>query len=202
MASASSDIIASKITTIFRHLLLIEADAADGSSYKTSSSATSEEELECSGRLSDGDSVLHIHIPCLGTINIERHGGVSKSIQAPSDNPGPLLSTSPLPERQVEYTRQLSNIPDYLTTYSFGDQLGHMDWQYSAMAVPQNSASARNIQNVSNFRDYDTQISQPLISGLEVSAEDWALQGVDTALFDSIIRGSELDVAEMSHQTP
>ena len=187
MATSGSDMIASTIATIFRHLLLIEADAANGSIYNTSASTSGEEGLECGGRLSDCGSVLRIHLPCFGTIKVERNGVlrslpsdevlVTSESQASAPHPGASLSTTLLPERQGEGTRQLINIPDYPTTYSTGDQLGHMEWP---LVSSQNS---------------------PLISGLEVGAGDWALQGVDTALFDSLIRGSELDFEEISYQT-
>lgn len=216
MASCGPDMIASKIATIFRHLLFIEADAADGSSYNTSSSTSGEEGLECGGRSSEGGSVLLISIPCFGTIKIER-GGVSRSMppdeipttwesEASSADPRFSFSTSLPPERQDEHTRQSLNMLDCPTRYSIGDQSVNTDfqavpWRFGSLVHPQHSASATNDQSISSFHGDGVQVAQPLIWGLEVDAEDWALQGVDTALFDSLIRGSELDAAGVSHRT-
>jgi hypothetical protein len=212
MANAKVDMIASKIATIFRHLLGIEADAADGSSYSTSS-VNGEEGLECSGGSSDGGNVLHIYIPSVGTIKVER-GGVSRSVmtmpsqgapatsgsQAPSTDPRVSFSTSPLPERQDENARQPLSMLDCLTRYSIGDQSANPEWQavpshFGPLAPPQLSGSAGKNQSFSSFHGDDVHSRQ------EVGAEDWALQGVDTAFFDCLIRGSELDAAERLYWT-
>ncbi|KAK3684124.1 hypothetical protein B0T22DRAFT_412674, partial [Podospora appendiculata] len=77
IAAVSADVITSKISMILRQLLIIEADAADGATYSTKSSAGRHdggEELECSGGLSVGGDVLSIYIPHYGTIKIERSG--------------------------------------------------------------------------------------------------------------------------------
>jgi hypothetical protein len=216
MASASPDIIAAKISTIFRHLLSIEADAFDGSSYTSSTSG--EEELECSGGLSDGGNVLRIYIPSFGTIKIER-GGVSRSVltmpshevpassvsEAQSTNSGVSLSTYSLLAGQDEI-RPPQNILDSPTRYSIGDQSINPEWQavplhFGQLVPPQHAASATKDQSISTNYNDCVQVNQPLALGLEVGEEDWTLQGVDTALFDSLFRGSEMDAVEMSHWT-
>jgi hypothetical protein len=126
MASTGVDMIASKIASIFRHLLVIEADAAHGSNYSASSFSSGEEELECGGKLSDSGNVLYIYIPSFRTIKIER-GSVS----------------------------------------------------YSTLTVPS--------------QGNDVQVAEPVALELEAGAEDWALHGVDMALFDSLFQGSELN---------
>jgi hypothetical protein len=210
MASAGVDKIAFKIATILRQLLVIEADAADGSSYSTSSFASGEEELEYSSILSASGNVLHICIPCLGTINIER-SGVSRSDEAvgmsastaSSTDPGVLFGTSPLPERQEERARQPLNMLDCPTRYSISDQSVGADWlavpwHLGPPASPQYSVSVTKNQSISSFHGDGLQVTQPL---LETGADDWGLQGVNMALFDSFIRGSELDAMGMSYQT-
>ena len=216
MANASVDMVASKIATVFRHLLVIEADAADGSSYNTSS-ASGEEGRECSGGLSDGGNVLRIHIPSFGTIKIER-SGVSRSIlskpsqefpatsvsEAPSTDPGLSFSTFARPERQDKHARQPIDMLDCPTRYSTSHQSVNAEWpavplHFGPLVPPQHSASAQKDWRMSSFHGDDGQVVQPLVLGLE--AEDWALQGVDTALFDSLIRGSELEPVEMPYWT-
>ena len=216
MAKASIDLIASKIAIIFRHLLVIEAGAADGSSY-IASSASGEDGLECSGQLSDGGNVLRIYVPSFGTIKIE-HGGVSRSVltmpsqevpatsvlEVPPTDPGGLFSTSPLLGRQDKHARQPLNMLDCPTRYSIGDQSVNPEWQpvplnFGSLGPPQHSASEGGKRSISSFYGDDVQVTQPFVLGLDRGAEDWALQGVDTALFDSLVRGSELDAAEMSY---
>ena len=202
MASANADTIASKIADIFRHLLVVEADAADGGSYKASSITSSEDELECSGRLSDGGGVLRIYIPCFGTIKIER-GILSRSDENPatlrSEAPGAIpdvsFSASLHKEGQNEQARQPLHMMDC-----------NIEWQavpghLAAPVTPQHFAPATSDQSLSNFHGDGIQGAGVYISGMEVGTEDWALQGVDMALFDSLIRGSELDAVGMSYRT-
>ncbi|KAL4916498.1 hypothetical protein BDW62DRAFT_211905 [Aspergillus aurantiobrunneus] len=69
---SSSDAIAPKLTSIIRHLLDVEGNAADGAVYSTSSSSGDGGEID--GNLSRGGKTLHVHIPYFGTINFERGG--------------------------------------------------------------------------------------------------------------------------------
>jgi hypothetical protein len=78
MASSGTDAIASKLGHIMHHLLTIEANAANGTIYMTSSSNSDEEESECHIKLADGGKTLHVYIPHFGTINFEG-GAISKS---------------------------------------------------------------------------------------------------------------------------
>ena len=194
MASASADMIASKIASIFRHLLVLEADAADGSSYSASSTTSGEDGLECSGRSSDGGGVLHIYIPCLGSIKIER-GGVSRCDENPATSvpaalptiPKVSCRTPPLSERRDGDTREPVQMVGCST-----------EWQAFGVPVPpQHLAPATSNQGLPSFHDDGVQVVESYVSGLEVGAEDWSLQGVDMAFFDSLIRGSELDAGAL-----
>lgn len=78
MARSGTDAIASKLGYIMHHLLTIEANAANGTIYMTSSSGGDEEEPECHIKLADGGKTLHVYIPYFGTINFEG-GSISKS---------------------------------------------------------------------------------------------------------------------------
>jgi hypothetical protein len=95
---------------------------------------------------------------------------------------------------------------DSPTKYSIGDQSINPEWQavpfrFSELVPPQHAASATKDQSISTNHSDCVQVNQQLALGLEVGEEDWTLQGVDTALFDSLFRGSEMDAAEMSHWT-
>ena len=71
MALAGTDVIASKFARIIRHMLDIEANAANGTNYTTNSLKGNEGELECDGKSADGGKALHVYIPYLGAINFE-----------------------------------------------------------------------------------------------------------------------------------
>jgi hypothetical protein len=148
MAGAGTDEIASKIATILRRLLVIEDDAAGGESYSTVSTAGDVEESEFNGQLSDTGSDLHIHIPCLGTIEIKLTNMTTYTTQ---DELPEILDSNTCQgqERFGEDGYHSSDMVDFPASYNF--------------------------------------------AGLGPSAEDWTLQGVDTALFDSIFRGTGLD---------
>ncbi|KAL4924046.1 uncharacterized protein BDV17DRAFT_284958 [Aspergillus undulatus] len=125
-----TDAIAPKLTHVIRHLLNVEANAATGTVYSTSSSNG---EGEIDGNVTHEGKALHIHIPYFGTINFE-HGSVSKTSQL---------------------NLHIPTAPD----------------------------------------DFDPQLSFPMIAGAE---DDWDLQGIDIALFDSLFRGIDIpdDAAE------
>lgn len=74
MASAGFDAIALRIATILQHLLAIEAEVAEGASYRANVIPGGGVGEECSGEVSDGGNELHIFLPHFGTITIERCG--------------------------------------------------------------------------------------------------------------------------------
>lgn len=135
-AHDGEDPIASSIAGILSHLLVIEADAARGSTYNASSSLSpdSKQDLMCGGDVHDGGHVLRIHIPHFGTVTIER------GIRAGNASAG----------------------------------------QQEARPVSSHNAAAEQL------------LAQEMMG----NSDDWALQGVDMALFDSLIRGAELSDLE------
>ncbi|CRG91333.1 hypothetical protein PISL3812_08381 [Talaromyces islandicus] len=100
MARSGTDAIASKLGYIIHHLLTIEANAANGTIYMTSSSNADGEEPECHAKLSDGGRTMHIYIPYFGTINFEG-GAISKS-----------ASVAPKQGFSLELDPQYSSLPD------------------------------------------------------------------------------------------
>ena len=150
MARAGTDAISSKIASILRPLLAIEADAASGASYSTNSSKGDEEELQCHGKLTNGGKGLYIHIPYFGTINFENRAILKSIPTAPK-----------LPEQGVQ-------TPLVADTF-LSDQLDYHDAQ-----------TGGNIQ--------DGQF--PVSVGVAGAEDEWDLQGVDVALFDSLFRGT------------
>jgi hypothetical protein len=147
MAHDGTDIITSKIACILRPLLVIEADAASGTSYSTNSSKSHVEELECHGKLTNGGKGLYVHIPYFGTINFESRA-ISKSVSTAS-----------------EQGLQTALVADVFLP----DELDYHD-----------------AQTGDNFQ----QGQLPVSVGFGGAEDEWDLQGVDVALFDSLFRGT------------
>lgn len=73
MAGINTNPTASKIATVLKHLLAIEAESASGISYNTSFNRGAEgEKLEYGGEVDDSTGALHIHLPHFGIIKVER----------------------------------------------------------------------------------------------------------------------------------
>ncbi|KAK6332988.1 hypothetical protein TWF718_010814 [Orbilia javanica] len=160
-ARTRNDITATKIASITRHLLCIEADAALGGSYTTGSSYNNdEEELEYNGKIGDGGATLSIYIPYLGTIKIERHGISRSDTPAP---PRPMPNAPPL-------------VSEPLLLESNGE--GQMAAQHTELDFSQTSF------NMDSSMALDAQWFVPSLD----SGNDWDLQGVDLAFFDSVFR--------------
>ncbi|KAF3225394.1 hypothetical protein TWF106_002533 [Orbilia oligospora] len=159
-ARTRNDITATKIASITRHLLCIEADAASGGSYTTNSSyINDEEEIDYNGRLSDGGAVLRIYIPYLGTIKIERDG-ISRSDTA---LPPTAISNFDLPQSEVLLTNCEKN-------QILGDNFLSDSRQTGFSSDGSTSTDA-----------------QWFVPSLDLGNE-WDLQGVDLAFFDSVFR--------------
>jgi hypothetical protein len=200
MARAGHDAIASKITRILRHLLAIETDAATGTSYSTNSTKGDEEEPECHGKMTNDGKGLQVHIPYFGNINFER-GAISKSVQtAPTGPEQDLPATSSadmLPPNQLgEQNPHPTSAQDCPLACQIDTQLdcqnkqtAHL--QYDQLTPAQQSSSPINsISSFSNGNFQEDQLS--VFMGAADAEDDWDLQGVDVALFDSLFRGTAI----------
>ncbi|KAL4803233.1 hypothetical protein BDV18DRAFT_44997 [Aspergillus unguis] len=159
----STDAIAPKLTRIMRHLLDAEANAARGTKYSTTSSSSDGDEGEINGSLSQEGKALRIHIPYFGTINIE-HGSVSKS----------SLDLYPTMPGENEIRRPLNQFENPGTPSADGLRCWQPNYEGQDFAGI-------------GFPEVDATTPSPLF-GIE---EDWDLQGIDIALFDSLFRGIE-----------
>jgi hypothetical protein len=200
MARAGTDVIASKITRILRPLLAIEANAASGTSYSTNSSKGDEEELEYHGKLTNGGKGLHVHIPYFGTINFERRA-ISKSVSttptAPEQGfPTTLAADILLPDQLGEHNQQAPSGPSCPPPRQIGSQLDShnaqtLPLQFGQLASPQQPPSPGN--SISSFSSSNVQEGRlPVSLGDTGTEDDWDLQGVDVALFNSLFRGTAI----------
>lgn len=82
-AQTRGDAIAQKVAGMLGHLLAVEADAFQGATYETTSSAgRGSGKLECQSTMSDNGRVLSIYIPHSGTIRLERSNVFSQRTAA------------------------------------------------------------------------------------------------------------------------
>ena len=184
-AQGGADAITSKLAMIIRQLLIIEANAANGTIYNTSSSNNDDGELACNGRLVDGDKVLHVYIPYFGKINFERRAVQSLKPNTISSARPATTNSDPnneinkaIPNGLVSNTLQQSD-----SQYPSGDQISEV------LALHQPPSPMSN-ESPAEVGDCTSTSSYPHLDSSTLE-EFWDMQGIDTALFDSLFRGVE-----------
>lgn len=210
MAELHDDGIPSKVASILRRLLSIEAAAISDHSFRARVSPTLDHQHLHSPRIDD--NILSIRIPYFGTITIE-HNGILRYAEA-EDGPPPVI-------HKVDHTRRTSRydtlqhfqrntsshmgqnpqneIPSFVTCVTGveshdqpvigGPQVG-MSPLESLGSVEESQLTPVSKELVHMGEGYLDE-TYPFLSELTANPEDWTLQGVDMAFFDSLIRGSE-----------
>ena len=173
------DLISGKLTRIIHHLLTIEANAARGDMYNTSSSKSDDGGLECDGRLTNDGKTLQVHIPYFGAINFER-GIVSKSEPKTEAQPDPDISTMSVsnmlsPVQPVEHDQHPSG-------YDVMSIMGHPVSRIMPVNHYQLPSSDGSIQM--NRTDAE------LPDSMELLPDEDDLQGIDLAFFDGLFCGA------------
>ncbi|KAK0728106.1 hypothetical protein B0T26DRAFT_767282 [Lasiosphaeria miniovina] len=194
--------------------------SASVSSEGTGEPGEPESEYGGGGEAAEADSALRIRIPYFGTITIENRGGGGGGDGAlrsmiEIDQQG-LSSSRPVTEarnhsvkrrKQEEGPREPSSSSQAeLAGYQISRQSTNSEWQsvplpshldhlLSAAGEPDSASAALDSQGF--FADWEpaygvdmAETSLLFVPGLTADAEDWALQGVDMALFDNLIRGA------------
>ncbi|KAJ6016943.1 hypothetical protein N7451_000322 [Penicillium sp. IBT 35674x] len=183
-SSRGLDGITSKLAQIIHHLLVIEQSAASGALYSTSSSKGDMRELEFFGTLAEDGKALHIHIPYFGKISFERR-------TIPQD-PTTIL----FPE-QIEQSPGPAVGLDGPSAYQNSDRFG--------IANPRSGISQyEQLQSPEPHKEQGPENHRGISSGqvhttMDPGVDDWNLQGIDLALFDSVFRGT--DIFNLDEQT-
>jgi hypothetical protein len=173
MARVGTDAIASKLARVIRHLLTIEASAANGTAYRMTSSKGSEGELECDGKVTGAGAALHVYIPYFGAIDFERRA-ISES---------PLLTPLPL-EQSVSASS--------VTTVPLSDQLITQNQKLPLSCLGNPLQRSPISTDVCSFDGFNTQSTQSIVPIEASNIEDgWDLQGVDLALFSALFGETE-----------
>ncbi|RYP70319.1 hypothetical protein DL769_005025 [Monosporascus sp. CRB-8-3] len=221
MAQSSRDAVAQKISSILRPLLAIENNSFKGGCYHIcASSDVDEQESQCLGDTGEAFHALRIQIPYFGAIQIEHRPTLSDTIKPaqrlPEEWPwNPSVSqamdaslvvlrepVSPLNrDREIELASAARPAGYEISTA----QPVNADWQtvpsYIDLADPlKQTGSANWDQRVSSFDTSEAQETCLLVPGLAADADDWALQGVDMALFNNLTQGSA-DATESRSRT-
>ncbi|KAH8887615.1 hypothetical protein GQ53DRAFT_796183 [Thozetella sp. PMI_491] len=153
IAAISSDGIAGKIASILRHLLDVEAEAAIGGSYAANLCHGDEKgDLECNGKVTDEGRVLHVCLPHIGTIKIERHDVYRSPF---------LTQTSTTEDESARYRQEMEPT--------------HVSLPNSPTLEIHNPSQASDAPSFAGFYDnISQQEGQWLVPGLEPE-EDWML---------------------------
>lgn len=190
-AQQGQDVIAQKISRILRPLLVIEGKSAGGLYYKTSvSSEVNPDGSEAFGDTDATFSFLRIQVPYFGTVQIHHCPTVSDCIQ-PAET---AIDKSTSDTFHADLFAACEPGPQH-TGYAFSTlQPANADWHtvpsyLDPAELPRQPEPAASLSGLSSFGAGDTQESRLLVPGLAVEVDEWALQGVDTALFSSLKQG-------------
>lgn len=220
MTEGSEDAMACKISNTLKCLLAIEDQATKDKSYSTTiSSDESGPESQHGNNAIEAGHSLRIHIPYFGTIKIEH--SMSRSIDIERASPdrtsrasSVLNSSAHDSEYYAEsasqkYGNEKQGMRESLpfmsdpVGYRIGGDSANADWQHvpshlDLLTTEEQSGTAALERNVFNFEHTTVDTAALLVPGLTAEVDDWALQGVDTALFDSLIRGAAEPSADPS----
>ena len=205
MARLNNDVLSQHSAMILRKLLAVEADAARGEYYHASTS-DNEDDTQQTGT---EDNAIWLSIPYFGNIRIAKDG-LSKSDgpasasqqEATRSQVHPYNDTPTIPAASTA-AYQVSSLDPPLsnihTGYQFGAELPGADWQ----AVPMYTFDQDQVQqSISDpAPPFDSMLDTPgqqhlLVPNLNTGVDDWALQGVDMAFFDRLMRGTEVPSLE------
>ena len=190
-----SDALSAQSADLLRRLLTIEVDPAEGECDKTVS-------VQEDGTPQDNDAVVSVHIPYFGIIKIAREG-ISKEVATTNEfhQMGARNSSSdPTETSRTPGSLRLANdgkrghasAPLPTPTYS------NVEEHTTALSVPVVSANPIASQNLPPLRD---SLADPLWQyaeepDLAAGGEDWALQGVDMAFFENLMRSTQNETNE------
>ncbi|KAF2690143.1 C6 zinc finger domain protein [Lentithecium fluviatile CBS 122367] len=214
ISNVNGDATTDQSAKLIQRLLDIEADAAEGSSYTATSVRGNDDDVQ-EGMETDGEE-LRLHIPYLGVIKIARQGPISREPSLGN------AASRPHQTSQVELLQRERTPASFNNAFAPPPQQSHMDEHQSlghlhgmdqgstfsgTMPALKRSnahlqASGYNEQCMLQYpsSSQDDIALQPDVELPSVAAgvDDWALQGVDMAFFDSLMRGTSCgDVAEL-----
>ncbi|KAK0727822.1 hypothetical protein B0T26DRAFT_639666 [Lasiosphaeria miniovina] len=192
----NGDSLSQKSADILRHLLALENEAAEGRSVCPGHLPCPQEDRECDE--DEDDHVLRMIIPYFGIIKIAKEGVISK--ESPR-------KTQPSAQAMPQSLRAHSNsaAPNSMGVPGLGDgclppiscdkPAAGINLESPAQPDSQLQAQAPLVNEFQFAPQFPTGINDALqeqyqYPGLTAPVNDWALQGVDMAFFDSLMRGN------------
>ncbi|ORY11319.1 hypothetical protein BCR34DRAFT_484351 [Clohesyomyces aquaticus] len=187
VAAKMNDRLARESADLLRRLVHVEADAAQGQIYNARKCLQGESAHD------DEDSVVSIYIPYFGVLKISPEGTISKDVSrtqptgpVPPDNTRQTFdanesTNSVLPG--LEFCQFPRGVPLTTTSEAPREHLIHLSAPYS-LQPSQCIDSSQCVDSNEPYPSQDSFIPDP-VAGID----DWAFQGVDTAFFDSLLRG-------------
>ncbi|KAF4985239.1 hypothetical protein FDECE_16709 [Fusarium decemcellulare] len=182
ISSVNNDAITGKSAMLIRKLLDIEADASEGISYITS---LGEGVAQEGGKEGEG---LRLPIPYLGVIRITREGPISR---VPSgSNQTSLVDLLRVDDDTLQTQHQES--PTVEQSLSHLHDITQSSTGPEGLSVQlQAPESERPIPQHSNLTPDEMTLNPQLeLPSIMADVNDWAFQGVDTAFFDNLMRGT------------
>lgn len=172
---APADPISSRISRGMVHLLAIEADVANGKAYRAESEGGEEDGQDIViNHGAPGTKGLSVYIPHLGTIKIEPDSTTS-TLQNPS-TAETTWDANDAVGKDVPYPGVAEAKQPYLHSYDPAEpdmqgmqDIGMVDWPLG-------------LQETFSFSEDKDSLQVPSF----LSGDDWAMQGVDTAFYDSL----------------
>jgi len=202
VSKLNEDMLAAKCAKLLQHLLHIEEDAARGQNY------SAEKVHLQDGYHEDNHNALLIAVPYFGTIRIG-HEGISSMHETQRQSQHKQEFGTPITVGGIGSVRVANSILAQDSHQSSGigltsrdDHTNHLNRTYpsqSQRTQVQTEALDNLLDNnelPSSLAEDDFLHQQDLYPGLAAGVNDWAFQGVDTAFFDTLMRGSNSQVRD------
>jgi hypothetical protein len=196
-SKVNEDMLAAKCATLLQHLLDVEADAAQGQIY------SAERVQWAEGNREDVHTVLYITIPYFGTVKIAREGisSIEKLQMSPRETEV-LRDNIKIGGIGSVCVANLSGLPSAIVPVDLGDQI---DFGNLSPPSQQRLSQVQNgdLHMVSDTRQLPSAVAgadftrqQNLYPSVAAGIDDWVFQGVDTAFFDNLMRGTSAQIIE------
>jgi hypothetical protein len=198
----NEDMLAARCATLLQHLLDVEADAAKGQNYST-------QKVQYSGSCHEDErTVLVITVPYIGTIRIAREGISSMDIlRMPPRNAedlgenitiggiGSVRIANPIPPSDTGQ-------PSPNDPADLGDRFDFGILSPLAHQQPVQTQNTELHPVLGTGQPSDTAVGdgsmpqQDLYPSVAAGMNDWYFQGVDTAFFDNLMRGTSVQAGD------
>ncbi|KAH8660492.1 hypothetical protein BX600DRAFT_523465 [Xylariales sp. PMI_506] len=212
------DVMSAKSAALLRQLLDFEEDAAQGSRYSIDK-APENTGIGCCDSVGNGDQTVvgdftsssgtfQMWVPYVGYVCITSDGGVTKRsrrlVQASKKGDMSIESQTPVISSQMQ-------IDSITPTTETQEEEATLDIHGASMEIPAGSAahSAQPSEFGASLKDLSDQAVPGLLefmgysgtfpaqhpyTGITAGAEQWALQGVDMAFFENLMRESNFQL--------